>query len=152
MRVSSYSKASAAEERDTAGLIQERGARYQVRTCGGQSTSGPRWVMYVAWCDYCVRNAASNAWPIAGSYLLQRRHAGTVTYYAVSMLLQEASHTYIRHQSRPFKSKPRTTQDRRRRTEIIPVKDSHTSINNITHFRIKPLALALASGHGRCML
>jgi hypothetical protein len=36
----------------------------------------------------------------------------------------------------------RETQDLRRRTEIIPVKDSHT--------RIKPLALA--SGHGRYML
>ena len=34
---------------------------------------------------------------------------------------------------------PRDTQDLRRRTEIMPVKDSHT--------RIKPLALA--SGHGR---
>jgi hypothetical protein len=38
-----------------------------------------------------------------------------------------------------FKGEPRTPQDLRRRTEIMPVKDSHT--------RIKPLALA--SGHGR---
>jgi hypothetical protein len=34
---------------------------------------------------------------------------------------------------------PKTTQDLRRRIEVMPVKDSHT--------RIKPLALA--SGHGR---
>ena len=40
----------------------------------------------------------------------------------------------------------RTTQDLSRRTEIIPVKDSHDT----PHTRIKSLALAsLASGHGR---
>jgi hypothetical protein len=38
-----------------------------------------------------------------------------------------------------LKGEPRTTWDLRRRTDITPVKDSHT--------RIKPLALA--SGHGR---
>ena len=42
-------------------------------------------------------------------------------------------------QSPSFKGGLRYPQDLRRRTEIIPVKDSHT--------RIKPLALA--SGHGR---
>jgi hypothetical protein len=45
-----------------------------------------------------------------------------------------------RHQQPPpFKGDPRTTQDLRRRTEIMPGQDSHT--------RIKPLILA--SGHGR---
>jgi hypothetical protein len=44
-------------------------------------------------------------------------------------------------QSPSFQVVPGTTQDLRRRTEIIPVKDSHTRT------RIKPLALA--SGHGR---
>ena len=43
------------------------------------------------------------------------------------------------YQSPPFKGNHRTWQDLRRRTEIIPFKDSYT--------RIKPLALA--SGHGR---
>ena len=43
------------------------------------------------------------------------------------------------NQSPSFKGGLRGPQDLRRRTEIIPVKDSHT--------RIKPLALA--SGHGR---
>jgi hypothetical protein len=42
-------------------------------------------------------------------------------------------------QSSPFELYLREPKDLRRRTEIIPVKDSHT--------RIKPLALA--SGHGR---
>ena len=45
----------------------------------------------------------------------------------------------IIYQSPSFEVEPGTTQDPRRRTEIIPVKDPHT--------RIKPLALA--SGHGR---
>ena len=49
-----------------------------------------------------------------------------------------AGRTYI-YQSPCFKNEPGATWDLRRRTEIIPVKDSHT--------RIKPLALA--SGHGR---
>jgi hypothetical protein len=40
-----------------------------------------------------------------------------------------------------FKGDPRETKDLRRRTEITPVKDSHT--------RIKPLASAC--GHGRYM-
>jgi hypothetical protein len=43
------------------------------------------------------------------------------------------------YQSPSFEVDPFGPQDLRRRTEIIPVKDSHT--------RIKPLALA--SGHGR---
>jgi hypothetical protein len=43
------------------------------------------------------------------------------------------------YQSTYFKGDARETQDRRRGTEITPVKDSQT--------RIKPLALA--SGHGR---
>ena len=43
------------------------------------------------------------------------------------------------YQPPSFKVDLRGPQDLRRRTEIIPVKDSHT--------RIKPLALA--SGHGR---
>jgi hypothetical protein len=43
------------------------------------------------------------------------------------------------YQSPSFKVVPRAAQDLRRRTEITPVKDSHT--------RIKPLALA--NGHGR---
>ena len=44
-------------------------------------------------------------------------------------------------QSPSFKGAPGDAWDLRRRTEITPVKDSHT--------RIKPLALA--SGHGRYM-
>jgi hypothetical protein len=55
------------------------------------------------------------------------------------------THTYIYiyiyiyiYQSPSFKIGPRDTGDLRRRTEIMPVKDSHT--------RIKPLPLA--SGHG----
>jgi hypothetical protein len=44
-----------------------------------------------------------------------------------------------KYQSPCFKGDHRAPQDLRRRTEIIPVKDSHT--------RIKPSALA--SGHGR---
>jgi hypothetical protein len=47
--------------------------------------------------------------------------------------------THIPNQPPSFEVDHRTTKDLRRRTEIIPVKDSHT--------RIKPLALA--SGHGR---
>jgi hypothetical protein len=43
------------------------------------------------------------------------------------------------YQPPSFEVDHRETQDLRRQTEIIPVKDSHT--------RIKPLALA--SGHGR---
>jgi hypothetical protein len=46
---------------------------------------------------------------------------------------------HITHQSPSFEINPLERKDLRRRTEIIPVKDSHT--------RIKPLALA--SGHGR---
>jgi hypothetical protein len=45
----------------------------------------------------------------------------------------------VTYQSPPFEFGHREPKDLRRRTEIIPVKDSHT--------RIKPLALA--SGHGR---
>jgi hypothetical protein len=58
----------------------------------------------------------------------QARYRGTII---IIML-------YI-YQPLSFKGDPRETQDLRRRTEIIPVKDPHT--------RIKPLALA--SGHGR---
>jgi hypothetical protein len=43
------------------------------------------------------------------------------------------------NQSLSFKGDHRAPKDLRRRTEIIPVKDSHT--------RIKPLALS--NGHGR---
>jgi hypothetical protein len=43
------------------------------------------------------------------------------------------------YQSPSFKGEPGGPWDLRRRTEIIPVKDSHTRIN----------PLALASGHGR---
>jgi hypothetical protein len=46
---------------------------------------------------------------------------------------------YNIYQSLSFNGDLRETQDLRRRTEIMPVKDPHT--------RIKPLALA--SGHGR---
>jgi hypothetical protein len=46
---------------------------------------------------------------------------------------------YVRSPS--SKINPQEPQDRRRRTEIIPVKDSHTRIRT----------LALASGHGRYM-
>jgi hypothetical protein len=46
----------------------------------------------------------------------------------------------LRFQSPSFKTGPRTTQDLRGRTEIIPVEDPHT--------RIKPLPV-VASGHGR---
>jgi hypothetical protein len=42
--------------------------------------------------------------------------------------------SFRKHSSPPFKINPSTTQDLRRRTEIMPVKDSHT--------RIKPLPLA----------
>jgi hypothetical protein len=45
----------------------------------------------------------------------------------------------VTNQSRRFEVGPFVPQDLRRRTEIIPVKETHT--------RIKPLALA--SGHGR---
>ena len=47
----------------------------------------------------------------------------------------------ITNQPPSFKGAPGETWDLRRRTEIIPAKDSHT--------RIKPFALA--SGHGRYM-
>jgi hypothetical protein len=51
----------------------------------------------------------------------------------------QAQVLYILYQSLSFEVDHREMQDLRRRTEKIPVKDSHT--------RIKPLALA--SGHGR---
>jgi hypothetical protein len=56
-------------------------------------------------------------------------------------LIQGGPPGYFTHQPPSFEFDHRriNTWDLRRRTEIIPVKDSHT--------RIKPLALA--SGHGR---
>jgi hypothetical protein len=54
-------------------------------------------------------------------------------------MLQGRFLVYLQCQSPSFEMVPREPKDLRRRTEIIPVKDSHT--------RIKPLALA--SGHGR---
>ena len=65
------------------------------------------------------------------STLYKHELPGTCTVQRISR--------YLTHQSPCFKAVPRTTQDLRRRIEIIPVKGSHT--------RIKPLALA--SGHGR---
>jgi hypothetical protein len=55
----------------------------------------------------------------------------------------QGAHWYVEaYQSPSFKGGLRATWDLRRRTEITPVKDSHT--------RIKPLALV--SGHGRYII
>jgi hypothetical protein len=62
------------------------------------------------------------------------------TYYVYSTcIIIYTVYIYTVYQSPPFEMYLREPKDLRRRTEIIPVKDSHT--------RIKPLALA--SGHGR---
>jgi hypothetical protein len=71
-------------------------------------------------------------------------HIHSTLYYAHCNRAGHA-HGGVKHahinQSPCFKGGLRGPWDLRRRTEIMPVKDSHT--------RIKPLALA--SGHGRCM-